>query len=177
MRRYAATRWRRFAKNTTFHGVKEFEKGQSLAPKILWALIIATSTGALIYQTYGLVDSHLKESTVTQISALDRPYPSPRVMVSIPAKDLVQSVRQRNDSILPEMDTEAFLYARSIVEAATYVPDTVRDFDPRRAKEKFEGYLKAHNVTWAEALEPYILDIEPWMSKYGVIAMIYHSIP
>lgn len=157
--------WRKFARVTTFHGIHEISESSSIFGKTIWALIIAASTTALAYQTTEMVKSYLGESTVTQVTTLSGSYPSPRIMLGIPPHLLVRSERQDKQSRLPELDPEAFLYARSIIEAQTYVTKTVKAFNASRAKEKFAEYLAKFNVTWAEAIAPYILDASPWLGE------------
>lgn len=102
----------------------------------------------LIYQTRGLVIDYFDEITVTQISALNHQYPSPRVLIGVPTHLLLKSERLHGSRELPEMDHEALLYARSVVEPMIYVNETEVKFDMERAKKKFEDYLGRHNLTW-----------------------------
>lgn len=112
-----------------------------------------------------MVLAYLNEQTVTQISSLSEDYPTPRVMIGVPTGILLRWTRQKYSS-LPEMDVETLAYARSFVENVTQLSEGIKNFDTARAQKKFHDYLRNNNVTWAQAIEPHVVDLSPWLGKY-----------
>lgn len=124
----------------------------------------------LLYYTYNLITDFLDEVTVTKISSPGLSF-IPRVLIGVPTSYLLRPKRLNGSDKVPEMDPEALLYARSIAEPITYVPASLGIFDVERAKKKFEDYLSVHNLTWAQAIEPYTMDVGPWISEYIQLGM------
>lgn len=136
------------------------------------------------FQIYKLTNHYLKEPVTTTVGVRNESYPVPLFLFVAHTRDLFPPCMSMGDD--PDrkcpfppgaqtkdddqvLDYEALTYGRSLVDARVQVS---KDFNFRRARKKFDGYLNNATIngtkrSYYDLLRPYMTDITPWIESGG----------